>query len=267
MNKIIGFIGTGNMGQAMIGGIISSNIVGKEDIIISDTNPTKLKETYGKFGVKTANSNILVANLADILILSVKPNIYESVITEIRDYIKKDTIVITIAAGITLKRSKFLFQKNVRILRAMPNTPALVGEGMTAITPNEYFKEGELEEILEIFKSFGKVEVIKEELMDVVVSTSGSSPAYVFMMIEAMADSAVSGGMSREMAYKFAAQAVMGAAKMVLDTNFHPGFLKDMVCSPNGTTIEAVEKLEECGFRNAIMKAMKVCENKSKRMS
>ena len=158
------------------------------------------------------------------------------------------------------------FGKQVKIVRTMPNTPAMVGAGMTAACPNPYLSEEEIAYVKTLLQSFSRVEIIPERLMDVVVSTSGSSPAYVFMMIEAMADAAVSGGMPRPQAYQFAAQAVLGSAKMVLDTGKHPGELKDMVCSPAGTTIEAVRVLEERGFRSAIIEAMKVCEEISKNM-
>lgn len=267
MDKVIGFIGAGNMGQAMAGGILSSGIVKAENIIFSDISQENLKKAYKKYGVKTSNSNILTASMSNFIILSVKPNMYQNVIDEIKDYIKPETVVITIAAGITLEKLKAMFGKNVKTVRTMPNTPAMVGKGMTAVIPNEFVTEEELKEVMDILNSFGKAEIIEEKLIDVVIAVSGSSPAYVYMMIEAMADAGVSGGMSREKAYKFAAQAVLGSAKMVLETGIHPGELKDMVCSPGGTTIEAVATLEEKGFRNAIIKAMKVCEEKSKEMS
>lgn len=267
MDKIIGFIGAGNMGQAMAGGLVSSKIIEPQNIIFSDISQDNLKEVYNKYGVKTSNSNVLTASLADILILSVKPHVYEEVISEIKDYIRPETIVISIAAGITLSKLKKMFGKIVKTVRTMPNTPAMVGEGMTAVIPNEFITENEIEEVVALLSSFGKAERVEESLIDTVVAVSGSSPAYVYMMIEAMGDAAVRGGMSREKAYKFAAQAVLGSAKMVLESGIHPGKLKDMVCSPKGTTIEAVASLEENGFRNAIIKAMKVCEEKSKDMS
>ena len=180
--------------------------------------------------------------------------------------IKDEQIIITIAPGKTLAWLAEKFGKDVKIVRTMPNTPAMVGAGMTAACPNEHITEEEMAYIRTLLESFSRVEIVPERLMDVVVSTSGSSPAYVFMMIEAMADAAVSGGMPRPQAYQFAAQAVLGSAKMVLDTGRHPGDLKDMVCSPAGTTIEAVRVLEERGFRSAIFEAMKVCEEISKNM-
>lgn len=267
MEKIIGFIGAGNMGQAMAGGIISSNIADKENLIFSDTAQENLKKVYQRYGVKTSNSNILTASMADYLVLAVKPNVYAAVIEEIKDYVKPETIVIAIAAGITHEKLKNLFGKDVKIIRIMPNTPAMVGEGMTAVAPNEFVTNEELTEVIEILSSFGKTEVVDEKLFDTVAAVSGSSPAYIYMLIEAMGDAAVSGGMTREKAYKFAAQAVLGSAKMVLETGIHPGALKDMVCSPGGTTIDAVAALEEYGFRNSVIKAMKVCEEKSIKMS
>lgn len=154
----------------------------------------------------------------------------------------------------------------MKIVRTMPNTPALVGEGITGVCHNDLVTKEELEYVCHILNGFGKAEVVPERLMDVVVSVSGSSPAYVFMFIEAMADAAVADGMPRPQAYKFAAQAVLGSAKMVLETGKHPGELKDMVCSPGGTTIEAVRVLEQKGFRSAVFEAMKVCAEKSKGM-
>ena len=148
----------------------------------------------------------------------------------------------------------------------MPNTPALVGEGMSAVCANENVTEEEMQTVLGIFNCLGKAQSVSENIMDAVTAVSGSSPAYVFMFIEAMADAAVRGGMSRDMAYTFAAQAVLGSAKMVLETKKHPAELKDMVCSPGGTTIDAVAVLEEEGMRNAVMKAMEACINKSKEM-
>ena len=203
---------------------------------------------------------------ADVIVLSVKPQFYAEVIHEIREFIRENQIVITIAPGKTLAWLTEKFGKEVKLVRTMPNTPALVGAGMTAMCPNEHMTEKEIAYVRTLLESFGRVEIVPERLMDTVVSTSGSSPAYVFMMIEAMADAAVSGGMPRAQAYQFAAQAVMGSAKMVLETGKHPGELKDMVCSPGGTTIEAVRTLEEYGFRSGIIEAMKVCEEKSKSM-
>ncbi|MDU6878717.1 pyrroline-5-carboxylate reductase [Clostridium tepidum] len=267
MNKIIGFIGAGNMGQTMVGGIVSSKLIIAQDIIISDLNEEKLKIVREKFSVRVTTDSNELAKEADILVLAVKPNLYPIVIKDIKDSIKKEAIVVTIAAGKTLNDTETMFGKRIKIVRAMPNTPALVGEGMSAICPNDLVSKEEIKEVINIFESFGKAEIVEEKLMDAVTSVSGSSPAYVYMFIEAMADAAVLEGMPRDKAYKFAAQAVLGSAKMVLETGMHPGVLKDMVCSPGGTTIKAVSTLEKHGFRNAIIEAVKDCATKSKEMS
>lgn len=261
----LGFIGTGNMAGAIMGGIIQKGIFRPEQIIgadISEAGRQKAKETYG---IEVTEDNRKAA-AAEVLILSVKPQFYADAIAEIRDCIRDDQLVITIAPGKTLSWLEEQFGKRVKIVRTMPNTPALVGEGMTAACVNQYVTEEEKAYALKILDSFGKVELVPEHLIDAVVAVSGSSPAYVFMFIEAMADAAVAEGMPRAQAYEFAAQAVYGSAKMVLETGKHPGELKDMVCSPAGTTIEAVRVLEKKGFRSAVMEAMRACADVSRRL-
>lgn len=267
MQKKLGFIGCGNMGKAMIGGILKAKIFSPENIMVADIDENNLSEAKKAYNINITTKNTDVAKIADILILSIKPNIYSKVIDEIKDYIKDDVIIVTIAAGINLQKTEQLFGRQIKIIRAMPNTPALVGEGMTALCPNSKVSKQELQDIINIFESFSKTEVVKETLMNIVTSIAGSSPAYVYMFIEAMADGAVLDGMPREQAYKFAAQTVLGSAKMVLETGLHPGQLKDMVCSPGGTTIAAVAALEKEGFRNAVISAVKACTRKSIEMS
>lgn len=262
----LGFIGTGNMASAIMSGVIKNKIFSPNEIIGSDLSAVGREKVHSQFGINITESNLEVAAKSEVIILSVKPQFYADVIAEIKDVIKSDQIIITIAPGKTLAWLRKQFGKDVKIMRTMPNTPAMVGAGMTAAVPNTFLSEEEITYVKTILESFGRVEMVPEHLMDVVVSTSGSSPAYVYMMIEAMADAAVSGGMPRPQAYQFAAQAVLGSAKMVLETGMHPGALKDMVCSPAGTTIEAVRTLEALGFRSAIIEAMKVCEEKSKDM-
>ena len=262
----LGFIGTGNMASAIMGGIIGKNIIPAEEIIGADLFAPGRERVKAQFGINVTDSNKEVVDNAEVIILSVKPQFYEDVINQIKGDIKENQIVITIAPGKTLAWLAEKFGKDVKIVRTMPNTPAMVGEGMTAMCPNEHLTEEEIAYVKSLLESFSRVEIVAERLMDVVVSVSGSSPAYVFMMIEAMADAAVADGMPRPQAYKFAAQAVMGSAKMILETGKHPGELKDMVCSPAGTTIEAVQVLEERGFRSAIIEAMRVCAEKSRNM-
>lgn len=262
----IGFIGAGNMAKAMMGGIISHGIFTKEEVIASDAFAPSLEAVKESLGVCITEDNKEVAQKSEVIVLSVKPQYYETVIKEIRDCVDESKIIITIAPGQTLERLEGLFGKSLKIVRTMPNTPALVGEGMTAACANKQVTKEELEYVCNILSGFGKVEVIGEHLMDAVVGVSGSSPAYVYIFIEAMADAAVADGMPRKQAYEFAAQTVMGSAKMVLETGKHPGELKDMVCSPGGTTIEAVRILEEKGFRSAVIEAVKGCTAKAKGM-
>ena len=260
----LGFVGTGNMASAIMGGIIDKKVIPAEEIIGSDLSAPGRERAKEQFGIHVTGSNQEVVEKAEVVILAVKPQFYEDVITKIRDSVREDQIIITIAPGKTLAWLSEKFGKTVKIVRTMPNTPAMVGEGMTAACPNEHMTEEETAYVKTLLESFSRVEIVPERLMDVVVSVSGSSPAYVFVLIEAMADAAVSGGMPRAQAYQFAAQAVLGSAKMVLETGRHPGELKDMVCSPAGTTIEAVRTLEERGFRSAVIEAMKVFEEISR---
>lgn len=267
MDKVkIGFIGCGNMVRAMIGGILREKIFTGDEILISAKTKSSRERTREKFQVNTAQNNKEVARKSPILVLAVKPQYYEEVIEEIKKEITKDQIIVSIAPGKTLEWLEEKFGGSIKAVRLMPNTPALIGEGMTGVCCSETVEDEELERVCEVVQCFGRMEVVPESMMDVVVSVSGSAPAYVFLFIEAMADAAVADGMPRKLAYEFAAQAVMGSAKMVLDTQRHPGELKDMVCSPGGTTIEAVRSLEKAGFRSSVMEAMKVCTEKSRTM-
>lgn len=262
----VGFIGCGNMAKAMISGIIKSGQCKASDIIAFDVYTAGLQAASKDLGINAAQDNKEVARSADIIVLAVKPQFYENVITDIKDTVSEKSVVVTIAPGQTLKQLEVWFGKTVKTVRTMPNTPAMVGEGMTAVCCNKAVTEDELKTVRSLLNSFGKTEVVAEYMMDAVVAVSGSSPAYVFMLIEAMADAAVMGGMPRSAAYTFAAQAVSGSAKMVLETGKHPGELKDMVCSPAGTTIEAVRVLENAGFRSAVIEAMDACIERSRNM-
>ena len=247
----IGFIGLGNMGSAMIGGIIANKVVEASDIVGADASFERMEELESRYGITVSASNSMAAR-ADIVVTSVKPQVYEPVIEDIKDTVGENTVIVSIAPGKTLK--------------CMPNTPALVGEGCTGVCRNELVTDEEFNTVLTILNSFGKAYEVNEAQMDAVVAVSGSSPAYVFMLIEAMADGAVAEGLPRKTAYEMAAQAVLGSAKMVLDTGRHPGELKDMVCSPAGTTIDAVAVLEERGFRSSVIEAERVCAAKSRSM-
>lgn len=261
----IGFIGCGNMASAMIKGILKSGLAGPQELMASAKSSRTQEKIRNDLKI-LCGTNPEVASFADILFLAVKPQYYEEVILEVRDKVKKDAIVVTIAPGKTIEWLTGLFGSGKKIVRTMPNTPAMVGEGMTAVCPSPAVTGQDLETVLKILGSFGKSEVIPENLIDVATAVSGSSPAYIFLVIEAMADGAVADGMPRGKAYRFAAQAVLGSARMVLETGSHPGELKDMVCSPGGTTMEAVRVLEEKGLRSALIEAEKACVRKSRSM-
>lgn len=262
----VGFIGSGNMGSAMMRGILASGKCTEDEIMASDAMAGALTAIEKELGILTSMDNKIVASFADVVFLAVKPQYYQEVIEEIRDVVTLDKIVVTIAPGKTLEWLQDTFVKPVKIIRTMPNTPAMVREGMMGMCPNEHVSKEDIALVRDICSGFSNTEIVDERLMDVVTAVSGSAPAYVFIFIEAMADAAVAEGMPRAQAYKFAAQAVLGSAKMVLETGKHPGELKDMVCSPGGTTIEAVRVLEEKGLRSAVFEAVKACADKAREM-
>lgn len=261
---VIGFIGLGNMAKAMINGILSEGIVAPEQIIGSAKTETTCEKVKKEFGIETTTDSVKVATNADILILAIKPQMFPSVVPVLKGMIKDQAIVVSIAAGKSLSYLEDMVGKDKKIVRLMPNTPAMVNEGLTAVCPNEKVTTEDLNKVLNICNSFGISEVIPESQMDAFCALAGSSPAYVFMYMEALADAGVKAGIPRDKAYKFAAQSTLGSAKLMLDTNKHPGVLKDMVCSPGGTTIEAVQALEEAGFRAAVFEAVEACIDKAR---
>ena len=237
----VGFIGGGNMASAMIGGMIQKGVVSADDILVSVRTEKSVERLTNQFGVQATTENEAVVAGSDLVFLAV-----------------------SILPGKSLQWLGTEIGKPTKLIRTMPNTPALVGEGMTGVCANDLVTEEELQLVLTLLKSFGRAEVVPEYLMDTVTGVSGSSPAYVFLFLEALADAAVAEGMPRKQAYEFAAQSVLGSAKMLLETGIHPGELKDMVCSPGGTTIEAVAVLERENLRSAVIDATRACIRKSK---
>ena len=262
----LGFVGCGNMAQAMIKGIIEREILKAEEIIASDAYKAGLEKAHQTLGLVMAENNTEVVNNAEIIVLAVKPYLYAAVAEEIKDLLRPEQIIVTIAPGKTTGWIAEQFTESTKIVRTMPNTPSMVGEGMTGVCCNKNVTKEDMDYVCHLMRGFGRVEVVPEELMDVVVAVSSSSPAYVFMFIEAMADAASADGMPRAQAYQFAAQAVYGSAKMILDTHKHPGELKDMVCSPGGTTLEAVRVLENHRLRSSVFEAMKACVAHARKM-
>ena len=260
-----GFIGCGNMGSAIIKGLLGSG-VSQEEITASDARAESLENLAKETGICKAANNTEVVRTSDVIILAVKPQFLQEVLKEIKPEISREKLVMSIAAG---KNMEFLtagLGEDKKIIRVMPNTPALVGSGITGFTANGNVTAEDKERAFKILSSFGEAEEVPEKLMDVVTSLGGSAPAFVYMFIEALADGAVLDGMPRDKAYHFAAQCVLGSAKMVLESGKHPGELKDMVCSPGGTTIEGVRTLEDAGFRGIVMEAVHEATEKSKEL-
>ena len=258
MQMKLGFIGGGNMASAIISGVLSSGYAEADEIIASEPMAEARNRLKESFSIQVTDSNSYVLSQAQTVFLCVKPQVAAQVLEELSAHIDDSHLLITIVAGKPLAFYKNAFGegRHVRIVR----------QGMTAVCHNEYVTQGDLDEVLKIVSSFSEVEVVPESLFDTVTAVSGSSPAAVFMLIEAMADGAVEGGMPRAQALRFASQAVMGSASLVLHSGRHPGELKDMVCSPAGTTIEMVHELEKDGFRASVMNAMNACRKRSSDM-
>ncbi|MBQ6322638.1 MAG: pyrroline-5-carboxylate reductase [Lachnospiraceae bacterium] len=258
----IGFIGCGNMATAMINGVLGSRLAEREDIMASAATEQTREKIRQKLMIG-CGSNEEVASFGDIVVLAVKPLYYQEVCAAIAPCLRSEQVVVSLAPGKSLDYLAGMLGEDRKIVRAMPNTPALVGEGMSGLCASVSVTGQEAAIVEKLFESFGKAQWVPEHLMDVVTAVSGSSPAYIFLVIEAMADGAVALGMPRAQAYQFAAQAVLGSAKMVLESGEHPGLLKDAVCSPGGTTIEAVRILEQKGIRSAFMEAEIACAKKA----
>ena len=264
----VGFIGVGNMGSAIMKCAFQSGFLKAYESMIYDVDPQQLNAVKELYPVQIAQNNLQLAKECECIILAVKPVYMKGVLDEIQRYVRNKRII-SIAAGWTMSMlSELLGRDNgAQILRVMPNTPALIGCGYSALCEENTFNKPMLQWAKDLFSCMGVVQIVPERLFDAVTAVSGSSPAYVYMFIEAMADGAVKQGMPRNMAIQAAAQAVLGSAKMVLETGEHPARLKDNVCSPGGTTIEAVEALEKNGFRGAVLSAMDACAQKSRKMS
>lgn len=262
MNKTIAFIGTGNIGSAMIRGLLHANILPPQKIIASNRTKEKLQTLHNQTHITMAKDNIEAVRKADYIFLCVEPKMFKTVAREIGDAVTQDKLIISVAASVSMQELHELFSPHRRILRIMPNTPILVGEGLTMVCKNDAVWQEDLENVKTLLRAFSDVEVLDEKYINAFTALAASSPAFIYILIEAMADAAVSMGLSRERSYRIVAKAVLGSAKMVLETGKHPGELKDMVTSPAGTTIEALASLEKTGFRSSIIEALKVGEAK-----
>lgn len=260
--KNIGIIGLGNMGEAIILGLLKHT--GSENICGFDKDNNKCQNISGKITISDSVPSLI--KKSDIIILAVKPNIISAICKDIKDAITNDKIIISIAAGITIDTIEKIIGSNKKIIRVMPNTPALVNEGMTAISCNGSIDENDLELGKEIFSSVGKVITVDEKYLDAVTAVSGCGPAYVFTIIQALADAGVKLGLSRKDSELLASQTLYGASKMVLETGENPISLRNKVTSPGGSTIEAVYELEKSGLSGILMSAVEKAEKKSKEL-
>lgn len=264
--KKIGFLGAGNMAEALIRGLLKTGLVRPEAIFASDVRPDRIEELGSRYGIQPLSDNTLLVQRADVVILAVKPQVIQAVVEEIRSAVTPETLFISIAAGVDTATLRPLLPGRTRLIRTMPNTPALVLEGATAIARADDLEPGDLEIAQEIFSAVGKVVVLDEALLDAVTGLSGSGPAYVALIIEALADGGVKAGLDRQTAMTLSVQTVLGAARLLLETGSHPGQLKDMVASPGGTTIAGIHALEEGGLRHALISAVERATLRSKEL-
>ena len=267
-NKVIGFIGAGNMGEALIKGLLASGKVNPAQIVVSDRHKERLAYMLETYKVGALSKNSEVTQRADIIILAVKPDVAGAVLKEIREDLSREKLLISIAAGVTTNFINNHLLHSSTVIRVMPNTPAIVLEGVSAIFCGGTVSKDAQETAMEIFSSIGKSVAIEDEgLMDVVTGLSGSGPAFVFLFLEALTDGGVKMGLKRDVASLLSAQLFLGSAKLVMESEKHLGELKDMVTSPGGTTITGLHVLEKRGVRGALIEAVEAATRRSKELS
>ncbi|HET6370813.1 MAG TPA: pyrroline-5-carboxylate reductase [Nitrospiria bacterium] len=262
----IAFVGAGNMVEAIIKGILSAGLYKKEEILASDASQERIGVIKERYGVRTTLKNTEAVSHADLIILGVKPLVVDPILKEIREEMKPEKLLVSVVAGTPIGRILAGLDKEAKVIRAMPNTPALVREGATALAPGMGVSPQELAMTVSVFNSIGRTIVLEERYLDAVTGLSGSGPAFVFVVIEALADGGVKMGLTREVALSLAAQTVLGSARMILETQEHPGKLKDMVASPGGTTIAGLHRLEEAGLRAAMIAAVEAATKRSEEL-
>ncbi|CAB1078838.1 Pyrroline-5-carboxylate reductase (EC [Olavius algarvensis Delta 1 endosymbiont] len=266
-NKIIAIIGTGNMGDALVSGLLGSGSSKPKNIICSDISKDKLDEIKSRYKVRTTTSNLKAVSEADIVIYAVKPQLMAAVLKETGKKLDMSKLVISIAAGVPLAAMESCIDKDLRLIRVMPNIAAAVKEAATAIAAGEHATKEDVALSMEIFNSIGSCIFLKENyLMDAITGLSGSGPAYIFLIVDALADAGVKMGLSRQDSLFLAAQTVLGAAKLLIETQEHPGQLKDKVTSPGGTAIAGLATLESGGLRTTLIDAVEAATNRSKEL-
>ncbi|MEE8510797.1 MAG: pyrroline-5-carboxylate reductase [Candidatus Methylomirabilales bacterium] len=265
-DKRIAFIGAGNMGEALIKGLLEAGRVRPEQLIATDIRKDRLEAIRKAYRIDTVTDNREAVAKAQILLLAVKPQVMNEVLTELRGAVAEDHCLLSIAAGIPTAFIEARFSQPTRVVRIMPNTPAFVLAGASAIAPGRHATPEDLEIARQILNAVGRVVQVDEKLMDAVTGLSGSGPAYIFVVIEALSDAGVRMGLSREVATLLAAQTVFGAARMVLESGEHPARLRDSVTSPGGTTIAGLHVLEQAGFRGILMTAVEAAARRSQEL-
>ncbi|MBI5182869.1 MAG: pyrroline-5-carboxylate reductase [Nitrospinae bacterium] len=264
--KNVAFIGAGNMAEALIKGLLKADFIDPKNIWASDIRTDRLDYLRGLYKIKTTTDNSEAVQKVDIVILAVKPQILSKVVRGIIDVLDEPKLIISIAAGVPISAIQKVVDRKLRIIRAMPNTPALVQEGATALAYSENASQEDIKIAQQIFDAVGKTVIVDEDLIDAVTGLSGSGPAYIFLIIDSLADAGVKMGLSRDISMILSVQTVLGAAKLVLETGKHPGQLKDMVTSPGGTAIAGLHTLEEGGLRTTMINAVEVATLKSKEL-
>lgn len=262
----IAFIGAGNMGEALIRGLLSAERVRPEQLIATDVRMDRLDVIRKLYDIETLTDNREAVTKAQVVLLAVKPQVMKAVLSELDGVLAEDHLVLSIAAGIRTAFIESQFSRPTRVVRIMPNTPALVLAGASAMAPGRHATQEDIEMARQIFETVGCVVQVEEKLMDAVTGLSGSGPAYIFVLIEALSDAGVRMGLSREVATLLAAQTVLGAARMVLEVGEHPARLKDMVTSPGGTTAAGLHVLEQAGFRGTLKSAVEAATRRSQEL-
>ena len=266
-SRKITFIGAGNMGEALLGGLLKSKLTNPENIMATDVKEDRRNDVAKKWGILTSSDNHEAVRFADIIVLCVKPQVISTVLEEIKKDVTEDKLIISILAGITTQTiNKSLGTQNP-VVRVMPNIPAVVDEGASGVCLGKYAEEIHKELAVKILKSVGVVEIVDETQMDVVTGLSGSGPAYIYMVIEALTDGGVMMGLPRDVATRLATQTVLGSAKLVRETGIHPAMLRDQVTTPGGTAISAIQELETHGLRPMLIRAVETATKKSKELS
>ncbi len=259
----IAFLGAGNMAEALIAGIVKAKLAESDSLLATDISPTRLEVLKNRYHIQAGSHNLDAVLWADVIILCVKPQVMDEVLGEIQSGLSEKQLVISVAAGIPIKGIQAVIGKTIPLVRAMPNTPAVIQEGVTALAGCRGLSSELLNFAQSLFGAVGKVVVVDESLMDAVTGLSGSGPAYVYLAIEALIDGGVRVGLPRNIAHILAVQTVLGAAKMVRETGEHPAVLKDRVTSPGGTTIAGLQRLEEGGLRATLIEAVEAATHRS----